>query len=211
MRVELYNDKWLQSSGTRLPTRSAHIDLPSNKLDDIAFTPSTIPTVKDLLINSNILPVIETIADPLLLLLDSADLHESILRSKDKLLFIKYTPAGILLHCWFLIQLDLESSVSLHSDYAIRSLYYCIFLAKYPNDKRLSDEFRRCWPDLYKYSRDSVSNDLVFGDIILFRLNVIPDITKYIQWAAEIILRPAFNILFGLFDFESISSPKTLS
>ena len=29
MRIELCNDKWLQSSDTRIPTRSAHLDLPS--------------------------------------------------------------------------------------------------------------------------------------------------------------------------------------
>ena len=111
-----------------------------------------------------------------------------------------------MLHRWYLIQIDLASSASLHSDYVVRSLYYCVFLAKHPGDSRLSDEFSRWWPDWYRYSRDSMSNDIVFGDGILFRPNVAPDSSKYIQWADEITLRPASNILVGPFDFEDISS-----
>ena len=180
MRVELYNDKWLQSSGTTIPTRSLHVNLPSSELDTIAFTPSTIPTVDDLLVDGDVPPPIELLSDPLPPLLDSADLHESIIRSKNRLFFIKYTPAGTMLHRWYLIQIDLASSASLHSDYAVRSLYYCVFLAKHPGDCRLSDEFSRWWPDWYRYSRDSVSNNVVFRDRILFRPNVAPDSSKYI-------------------------------
>jgi len=206
IRVQLYNDKWLQSSGTNIPTSSPRINLPSSELDAITFTPSTIPTVDDLLVDGDIPPNRELISDPLPPLLDSADLHESIIRSNSRLFFIKYTPAGTMLHRWYLIQIDLASSVSSHSDYAVRSLYYCVFLAKHPGDSRLSDEFSRWRPDWYRYSRDSVSNDIVFGDIILFYPNVTPDSSKYIKWADEITLRPASNILVGPFDFERISS-----
>ena len=123
MRVELYNDKWLQSSGTWILTRTAHLDLPSSELDAIAFTPFTILTVDDLLVDSGILPTTKTIADPLPPVLDSANLHESIICSNNKLLFIMYTTAGTMVQRWFLIQIDLESYASFHSDYAIRSLY----------------------------------------------------------------------------------------
>ena len=111
-----------------------------------------------------------------------------------------------MLHRWYLIKIDLTSSALLHSDYAVRSLYYCIFLAKHPGDSRLSDEFSRWWLDWYRYSRDSVSNDIVYGDRILFCPNVAPDSSKYIQWADVLTLQPASDILVGPFDFESISS-----
>ena len=204
MRVELYNDKWLQSPANPIPTRSTHVDLPSSELDAIAFTPS-IPTVDKLHINGDIPPVIEHTTERLPPLVDAADLHESITRSKDKLFFINYTPAGTMMHRWFLIQVDMESSATLQPDYAITSTYYCIFLAKHSSDKRLSDEFSRWWPDWYKYSRDTVSNDIVYGDRILFRPNMSPDSTKYIQWADTITLRAASNILLGPFNFEAMS------
>ena len=105
-----------------------------------------------------------------------------------------------MLRRWFLIQIDLGSSASLHSYYAIQRSYYCMFLVKHPGDKRLSDNFGQWWPDWYKYSHESVSNDIVFGDRILFRLNATPNSAKYIQWADEFILRPASNILLGPFN-----------
>ena len=110
------------------------------------------------------------------------------------------------MYCWFLIQINLESSALLHSDYAMKSLYYCIFLAKHPGNKRLSDKFSRWWPKWYKYSRDTVSNNIVFGDRILFHPNVILDNVKYIQWADEVTFRHTSNILLGSFNFEGISS-----
>ena len=111
-----------------------------------------------------------------------------------------------MMHRWFLIQVDTESSAMLRPDYALVSHYYCVFLAKHSNDKRLSDEFSRWWSDWYRYSRDTVSNDIVYGDRVLFRPNMSPDSTKYIQWADTITLRPASNILLGPFNFEAISS-----
>ena len=74
MRVKLYNDKWLQSSGTCILTRSAHINLPSIELDAITFTPSNaIPTVNNLHANGDITPFIEPIDEPFPPLLKSAD------------------------------------------------------------------------------------------------------------------------------------------
>ena len=42
MRVELYNDKWLQFPANTVSTRSTHVDLPSSELDAIVFAPSPI-------------------------------------------------------------------------------------------------------------------------------------------------------------------------
>ena len=125
MRVELYNNKWLLSSSNTILTQSTHIDLHSRKLDSIAFTShvsDAIPTVKDLHVNGDITPVIETLEEPMPPLLDSVEFHEFIVRLKDKLFFINYTISGTMIRRWFLIQIDLESSASLHFGYAIRSL-----------------------------------------------------------------------------------------
>lgn len=207
MRVKLYNDKWIQCPNNRIQTRSDHINLSSSQLDAIAFAPSNaIPTVADLHVDGDVPTIIEPTVDHLPPLLDPAELHKSIIRSRNKLFFIKYTPNATMMNRWFLIQIDLESSASLHNDYAVQSLYYCTLLAKHPSDKRLSDEFSCWWPNWYRYSRDYVSNDIVFGDRILFRPNMAPHSIKYIQWADEVILHPASNILSGPFDFESISS-----
>ena len=107
---------------------------------------------------------------------------------------------------WFLIQIDMENSATLQPDYAIASLYYCAFLAKHFNNKSLSDEFSCWWPDWYKYSRDTLSNGVVYGDMVLFRPNMTPRSPTYIQWANTVTLRPTSNVLLGLFNFEAISS-----
>ena len=72
--VELYNNKWLQSSGTRILTR--YINLPSRKLDAIILIPSNaISTVDNLHVNGNKPPFIETSDEILPPLIDSEDLH----------------------------------------------------------------------------------------------------------------------------------------
>ena len=82
---------------------------------------------------------------------------------------------------WFLVQVDSSSSASLYSDFALHILYYCVFLAKHPVDKKLGDEFSRWWTNWYQYSRDTVTISVVFGDIMLFRPNVTPNNGKYVQ------------------------------
>ena len=39
IRIELYNDKWLQPHGNDISTKSPHINLPSSELNAIAFEP----------------------------------------------------------------------------------------------------------------------------------------------------------------------------
>ena len=51
MRIELYNDKWLQPNANLLNTQSRHRDQPSNEIDSLPFTPHAdihIPTVAKL-------------------------------------------------------------------------------------------------------------------------------------------------------------------
>lgn len=73
--------------------------------------------------------------------------------------------------------------------------------------KKLSDEFSRWWPaDWYRYSHDSMTNSIIFGDRVLFRPSISPDSTKYIRWRDEIKLGDDDVILSGPFNFEKMSS-----
>ena len=110
----------------------------------------SIPAVVDLHGSTDIPEAIEHIDHFKNPIHSSSELHDSILYSKDTLLFTSYTPEDTMMRKWFLIQADLNSSASLHSNFAIHNLYYCIFLARHPGDKALSDEFSQWWPDWYR-------------------------------------------------------------
>ena len=73
-----------------------------------------------------------------------------------------------MLQKWFLVQVDIYASASLRQEYVTAGVYHCSFLAKHSGDKKLSDELSRWWPDWYRFSRDSISNDIVFGSRMLF-------------------------------------------
>ena len=62
------------------------------------------------------------------------------------------------------------------------------------------------WPDWYRYNWGSITNDIVLGDKMLFRLSITPDARKYIQWGNSVHIDTADTILLGQFDFELISS-----
>ena len=57
----------------------------------------SISSIDDLHMDGDIPPVIETSTEHVPPLVDAAELHEFIIRSKDKLFFIKYTPVGIMM------------------------------------------------------------------------------------------------------------------
>ena len=208
MRIELYNDKWLQPNGNDINTTSPHINLPSSELDAIAFAPHAIPptlSMDELNNGTHPIPevcqsIVHPISPP-----GQVSLHSKILDSSDRLFFMEYTPAGTMLRKWYLVQVDIDASASLRQDYVSSGLYYCSFLAKHPGDIKLSDEHSRWWPDWYRYSRDSVTHDIIFGARILFRPSVLPDSTKYIRWSDELKLAGSDKILMGPFNFERIS------
>ena len=61
MRVELFNNKWLQPGGQKVQTHFQHVNLPSSEIDALVFKPHAyagIPTVSDLHVNKDILPII---------------------------------------------------------------------------------------------------------------------------------------------------------
>lgn len=134
------------------------------------------------------------------------DLRNSIVISTDKLFFVKYTPAGTMRPRWYLVQVDLVSTAELNPNWKETGKYFCVFLARHPTDKDKSDEFARWWPDWYRYSRCKVSQDIVYGDRVLFRPSVIPNSEKYIQWAEELDLTQPAVRLIGPFNFESTTT-----
>jgi len=110
-----------------------------------------------------------------------------------------------MLRRWFLIQICLDATSELEPNYLATSRYYAYFLAKHKDDATLSDEHSRWWPDWYRYTTDSVSGNIIFGDRILFRPNISPDPSEYIQWADTVSLAESSTLLVGPFDFEEIS------
>ena len=54
----------------------------------------------------------------------------------DTLFFIQFTPAGTMLRKWYLVQIDLESTLVVNPDYAINGEYWCVLLARHSADKQ---------------------------------------------------------------------------
>ena len=99
---------------------------------------------------------------------------------------------------WYLVQISLEPS-----DQA-----WPTFDAA---DRDKSHEYSRWWQNWYEYSRDSITNDISFGDRIIFRSSINPDTTKYIQQADSIDFNTPNTILADPLNFKEISSLITLA
>jgi len=133
-----------------------------------------------------------------------SNLRKVIIDSADCLLFITYTPFGAITSRWYLVQVDFEATTSdLMSD-LVEGEYYCTFLAKHPSDVKSSDDCSWYWPNWYRYSRDLVNNEIVFGDSVFFCPNTTPDHEIYIQWGNRAQLVTGGFLLLGPFDFKSV-------
>ena len=91
---------------------------------------------------------------------------------------------------WYLIQVDMESTLRVNKDYATNRKYLCIFLARHSDNTKKSDEFYWWWPDWHRYSTDPVLGDVIYGDRVLIRSSTTPGSTKCIQWST---LLPLFG------------------
>ena len=70
-----------------------------------------------------------------------------------------------------------------------------------------SDEFSRFWPDWYKYTRCSKTDQILFGDRYLFRPNHTPTKTKFIRWSDNIPLcATTSQLILRPFDFEKVDA-----
>lgn len=102
----------------------------------------------------------------------------------------------------YLVQIDIKVSQSLDTQCQTSGSYYYYFLAKLPLDAGNSDNSNRWCPDWYHYSRDYILNDILFDDYILFRANMSPDHSTYIQWIESVDLLNETWLLLDRFDFE---------
>ena len=87
---------------------------------------TTIPLMEDQLIAPVSTPTVQSITD-----------------SKDsKLFFIQFPPNQTLQARWYLVQIDMQSTIEINKDLPKdTSSYFCMFLAKHPSDSDTSDEF----------------------------------------------------------------------
>jgi hypothetical protein len=137
----------------------------------------------------------------------SLDVPQASIGMSDKLFFIEFTPEGTLRRRWYLIQVDIPSTIEVNPDFASNHLYWCVFLAKHPTDISKSDEYSRWWPDWYKYDRCPSTDDIIYGQRVLIKPNTIPCSSIFIQWSTLLPLRGPDSIaLVGPFTFEHVSA-----
>ena len=67
--------------------------------------------------------------------------HLHIQESKHELLSIKFIPLSTLRLRWYRIQVDLDSTINLHPATLPNGTYYCVLLAKHPNNIHKSKIF----------------------------------------------------------------------
>ena len=101
----------------------------------------------------------------------------------DIFFFIQFIPAGAMLRKWYLVQIDLESTLIMNPDYATNGECWCVLLARHSSDKQKSDEFSRWWHEWHSYTRCSISNDIIYSDRFEFKPSSTPPRNKYIQWS----------------------------
>ena len=208
LNIELYNE---QSFNPRLPSFQPSKDTPATSIDKTAFlkhTAPAIPSINDLQSIAQTHPIPIEISPLPSQSPTNLQLFQQINLSKDKLFFINYTPANTMRKRWYIIQVDLPSTKELCTNYNNTGLYYCVFLARHPNDNKRSDEFSRWWPEWHEYTQHKTSNDIIYGKRILIRPNVTPNPNRYIQWATVLPLgnNDSSHTIYGPFDFNPINA-----
>ena len=67
-----------------------------------------------------------------------------------------------MIYQWCVINIDKEVSVSIDPDCKVLGSYYYSFLFYCPSDSKKSDDTSRWWPDWYRFTRDSITNYIIF-------------------------------------------------
>ena len=204
-QIEPFNDQYFPTNSKRILKPS--MDQLSCLLDKSSFAahdnPSMLPSLQSLFEDSNLpLPAIESSASAILNLPLSPVQDLS-----DALFFIHYTPAGTMLRKWYLVQIDMASTLKMNPAYATNGEYWCVFLARHSADKKKSDEFSRWWPEWHSYNRCPISNDIIYGCRYEFRPSSTPPSAKYTQWSTLLpILGESSTVLIGPFTFAPLDS-----
>ena len=164
LKIELYNDMYFPLSSNKLTKSKA--DTPSCVVD--AQMNNAQDSQSDILID---MPRTDRVFDesgnslPALEYSDIMDysLTPPNLNLDDKLFFVQYNPEGTMRRLWYVVQVDMPSTLELNPDYATNGQYWCVFHYKHPSDHKRSDACSRWWPEWYRYSRDPVSQDIIYG------------------------------------------------
>ena len=177
LKIEMYNDTYFSPNTITVNKSSAN--QPSNDIDSTAFTEHEnkimLPAEQLFRESGNAMPPTEdtNATQPL------TNEHEDIMASKDKLFFIKFTPDRTMRPRWYLIQVDIQSTEEVNPMMQTNGKYWCMFLAKHPEDRKKSDEFSRWWPEWYRYTLCKDTDDVIYGNRILIRPSSNPDSTKF--------------------------------
>jgi hypothetical protein len=134
---------------------------------------------------------------------DSAgELYDRIVSSADRMFFIRYLPEGTLRPRWYLVAVNLESSLLEPASSACRSSgTYCVdFYCRHPDDRALSDACARWWREWHRYSTDPADGTILFGDQVLIRPGQSPNPDKYVSWSDCVPLLDPAVALLGPFD-----------
>ena len=198
--IELYNDVYFPSSKSIIDTTT---NQPSTSLDSLAFQPHPFPATTTNSSKFQLPPVPPSlpITRPSVPLDNT--LHSSIVKSADKLFFVQYTPERTLRPRWYLVSVDIESTLEVCSSFASDSTYWCVFQARHPNDSQCSDEYARWWPEWHKYHTDTTTGVMVYDERILFPPHRNPNKDKYVEWATALTLAGTESCsIVGPFNFQ---------
>jgi hypothetical protein len=206
----MYNNMWFPSSlPTDHPPMFKFRDDPDTDADPFA---APVPLARPLPVASipaaAAIPIVSSDDPPLPLPpATGAALHTAISLSSDRLFFVSYRPAGTLRPRWYLVQVDLPQSLSASPAYASDGLYYCHFLGTHPDDTSLPDPARRWWLLWHRFTT-TASDDIEFGDRVLFNPNTTPNPASYIAWADVLpLLDPSVSLLGPLSFADPTSNP----
>jgi hypothetical protein len=134
---------------------------------------------------------------------DSASaLYDRIVSSADRMFFIQYLPEGTLRPRWYLVAVNLESSLlEPASSACCSSGTYCVdFYCRHPDDRALSDACARWWREWHRYSTDPADGTILFGDQVLIRPGQSPNPDQYVSWSDCVPLLDPTVALLGPFD-----------
>jgi hypothetical protein len=122
--------------------------------------------------------------------------------------FISYLPEGTLWPRWYLVAVNLESSLADPASADCRtSRNLCVdFYCRHPDDRSSSDACARWWREWHRYSTDLTDGTLIFGDQVLFRPGHKPPSDRYISWSDVVPLLNPSIALVGPFNLAT-SSP----
>lgn len=206
LSIDMHNDTFFTKNGMKTLQKKkygeSNVDLEASKWHEI------LPTIKDLHNETNTSPPTIEADNPQQP--PSQDLHQSIQNSKDKVFFIQFLPHGMMRPKWYAIQIDIESTIEANPNYLENNQYWCVFLMKHPHDNNKSDEYSRWWPDWYKYTTNKNTGELIYGQRVLIRPNVIPSSKTHVQWAELVDLsKNPETILVGPFNFAMTQNATT--